>query len=80
MLWVLAALLLLLGVVGRVAALVLAGLAALDILAVGLNVGNGLLLACTVVVLHLGSGRLSLWQPEEHFLHTKLGAPSEPEP
>jgi hypothetical protein len=41
----------------------------------GLNWENGLLLACTIVVAHLGSGRFALWQPEERFLHAKLGTP-----
>lgn len=69
---------LLLGIVGRVAALVLVPLACLDILAYGLHyTDNGLLLACLIVIIHLGSGYYALWQPEEPFLHRKLGAPRE---
>jgi hypothetical protein len=67
---------LLLGIVGRVAALLLVPLACLDILAHGLDyTNNGLLLACLIIITHLGSGYLALWRPEEPFLHRKLGAP-----
>jgi CDP-diacylglycerol--glycerol-3-phosphate 3-phosphatidyltransferase len=77
LIWALAALLLLFGVVGRAAALFLFGMASLDILSMGLDwADNGLLLACLVIVLHLGSGRAALWQPEERLLRTKLGAPA----
>ena len=75
----LAALLMLFGIVGRVAALVLAAVVSVLIQGMGLTWANGLLLTCTIVVLHLGSGRFALWQPEEPFLHTKLGAPPAPE-
>jgi CDP-diacylglycerol--glycerol-3-phosphate 3-phosphatidyltransferase len=70
-----AAILLVLGVVGRGAALVLAFLAAFNASSAGLQLDNGLLLICAVLVLHLGSGRFALWQPEEYYLHTQLGAP-----
>jgi len=73
--WAIGAILMLLGMAGRVAALLLAVLAAFDILALGMQVDNRLLLVCTIIVLHLGSGRFALWQPEERFLHTKLGTP-----
>lgn len=66
----------LLGAAGRIGALVLAAIAALDIGAAGLQWdGNALLLICALVVVHLGSGRLALWQPEEPLLRTKAGAP-----
>lgn len=65
---------LLLGVVGRAGALVLAFVAAISATNVGLHFDNALLLACAVIVLHLGSGRFALWQPEEYYLHAKLGA------
>jgi CDP-diacylglycerol--glycerol-3-phosphate 3-phosphatidyltransferase len=75
-LWVaaLAGILLLLGVVGRAAALVLAFVAAFAASSGGLAFDNGLLLVCGVLVLHLGSGRFALWTPEEYYLHAKLGA------
>lgn len=81
-LWVVTpvALLLLFGVVGRVAALAMFGLAAVDILSGGLRwFDNGLLLVCSIIVIHLGSGRFALWQPEERLIRLKLGA-TEPEP
>lgn len=72
-----AALLLLVGVVGRVAALVLAFIAAFVASSNGLTLDNGLLLLCGVLILHLGSGRFALWTPEEYYLHAKLGARDE---
>lgn len=71
------ALLLLLGVVGRAAALLLAFVAAFSAVQVGLRPDNSLLLACAVAILHLGSGRLALWTPEEYYLHARLGARNE---
>jgi CDP-diacylglycerol--glycerol-3-phosphate 3-phosphatidyltransferase len=63
-----------LGMMGRVAALAIFGLACLDILATGLRwEDNGLLLVCAVIVVHLGSGRRALWRPEEPLLHMRLG-------
>jgi CDP-diacylglycerol--glycerol-3-phosphate 3-phosphatidyltransferase len=77
--WGVAALLLVLGVFGRAAALLLFLLACLDILTVGLRwADNGLLLVCVVVVAHLGSGRFALWQPDERLVRVKLGVPPTP--
>jgi hypothetical protein len=63
-----------LGVIGRAGALALAFVAAFSAVATGLRFDNALLLTCAVIVLHLGSGRFALWQPEEYYLHAKLGA------
>lgn len=68
-----AALSMLLGAIGRAGALTLAFIAAISAVAVGLRFDNALLLTCAVIVLHLGSGRFALWQPEEYYLHAKLG-------
>jgi CDP-diacylglycerol--glycerol-3-phosphate 3-phosphatidyltransferase len=66
----------LLGAAGRVGALVLAAIAALNILAVGLQWdSNAPLLICALIVVHLGSGMLALWRPEEPLLRAKAGAP-----
>ncbi|HHY57162.1 MAG TPA: CDP-alcohol phosphatidyltransferase family protein [Chloroflexi bacterium] len=73
----LAAVLLLLGALGRAAALVLAFVAAFSAVQIGLRLDNALLLLCAVYILHLGSGRLAAWTPEEYYLHTKLGARDE---
>lgn len=63
-----------LGIVGRLAALFVIALAILDMQATGLEwQTNALLLVCAIVVFHFGSGRYSLWQPEEPFLHRHLG-------
>jgi CDP-diacylglycerol--glycerol-3-phosphate 3-phosphatidyltransferase len=64
----------LLGIVGRVAALVLAGLACLDITVTGLDWGgNAWLFIAAVVVAHAGSGRLALWRPEDPILNRRPG-------
>ena len=75
LLWLLAALLFLFGVVSRVAALLLTIFACVVMTTAGLELANALLMTCTVAVLHLGGGRLALWSPEERPLHSKLGAP-----
>jgi CDP-diacylglycerol--glycerol-3-phosphate 3-phosphatidyltransferase len=80
-LWTLSIPLLWLGALGRLAALLLFGLACLQIMTAGWEwLDGGLLLVCTVIVVHLGSGRLALWQPEERLLRIRLGAPSKPTP
>lgn len=77
-LWMIAVPLVWLGVVGRLAALALFGLACLQIMATGWQwTGGGALLVCTVAVIHLGSGRFALWRPEERLLRIRLGAPTE---
>lgn len=75
-----AALSMVLGVIGRAGALALAFVAAFSAVATGLRFDNALLLTCAVIVLHLGSGRFALWQPEEYYLHAKLGARNEANP
>jgi CDP-diacylglycerol--glycerol-3-phosphate 3-phosphatidyltransferase len=66
----------LLGAAGRAGALVLAAIAALDTVAVGLHWdSNALLLICALIVVHLGSGKWALWRPEEPLLRAKAGAP-----
>lgn len=74
LLWVIAAFCLLTGVLGRFAAFALFYLAVLDILANGLHWNdNALLFICTIIVLHLGSGKFALWKPEEQWVYMKLG-------
>ncbi len=66
----------LLGAAARVGALVLAAIAALDVVASGLMWdGNAILLVCSMIVVHLGPGRFALWRPEEPLLRAKAGAP-----
>ena len=65
-----------LGAAGRAAALVLAATAALDIAYGGAGDSSILLLLiCSLIVVHLGSGKSSLWRPEEPLLRAKAGAP-----
>lgn len=78
LLGLLAAAAVLLGAAGRIGALALAAIAALDIIATGLHWGsNGALLVCALIVAHLGSGKWALWSPEEPLLRAKAGAPRE---
>jgi CDP-diacylglycerol---glycerol-3-phosphate 3-phosphatidyltransferase len=77
--WSLITLCLLAGVVGRAAALILVGLVASIVLRTGLQwPALGVLLICLLIVVHLGSGRFALWQPEERLLRLKLGLPGVP--
>lgn len=69
----------LLGIAGRVAALVLIYLACLDIWAGGFVwYENALLFTAASMATHLGSRWLTLWQPEEPVLRTHFGKREEP--
>ncbi len=64
----------LLGILGRLMAVVLVGLAFLDLLANGFNLAtNGLLLTCTLWVAQFGSGAFALWTAEEPLLRRRAG-------
>ena len=70
----LAVLLLAMGILGRMAALALIGLALLDILATSLIPSpNGLLLGSAIWVLQMGSGCFAAWTPEEGLLRRRAG-------
>jgi CDP-diacylglycerol--glycerol-3-phosphate 3-phosphatidyltransferase len=70
----LAAVSVLLGVLGRVAALPLMLLAWLDVAANGLIwTDNAWLFVAAAIVTHAGSGHLALWRPEERILHKRPG-------
>ena len=66
-----------LGVVGRLAAFGVMLATAIDFVTLGADVaarpGHGLLLVASLVVLLAGSGRYALWQPEEPYMHRRLG-------
>ena len=63
-----------LGILGRMMAIGLVGLALLDLLANGFTMAtNGLLLTCTLWVAQLGSGTLALWTAEEPLLRRRAG-------
>ena len=62
------------GILGRFAAIPLIALACWDLLAVGFNwPTNGLLLACAIIVLQMGSGFFALWRPEERLIRKRAG-------
>ena len=72
-----AAVLLILGVAGRLAALGLLLAASANILAKGLYLSNGFLLVGTIALLLLGSGALSWWRPEDVVLSQRAGERKE---
>lgn len=70
--------LLLLGVLTRLQAIILAGVACLDILASGFHwSSNGALLVALLWIMQMGGGRWALWQPEETFLRRRAGESRE---
>lgn len=65
----------LLGILGRIAALPLIGLAWLDLVANGIDAsGNAWLLVAAIIVTHAGSGKAALWRPEDPLLRRRPGA------
>jgi CDP-diacylglycerol--glycerol-3-phosphate 3-phosphatidyltransferase len=64
------------GIAARLGALVLLALALFHIGVFGIQwQGSGWLFVASIVVAHLGSGRFTLWQPEERWLRTQYGKP-----
>jgi CDP-diacylglycerol--glycerol-3-phosphate 3-phosphatidyltransferase len=72
-----AAVMLALGVAGRLAALALLIAASANILAIGLFPYNGFLLASAIALMLLGTGALSCWRPEEVILSRRAGENNE---
>ena len=70
---VVAAVMLALGVAGRLVALGLLVAACSAILAHGLDVLNGLMLVCAIAIMLLGSGAYSIWRPEDALLNRRAG-------
>jgi CDP-diacylglycerol--glycerol-3-phosphate 3-phosphatidyltransferase len=68
-----ATVLLALGVAGRLAALALLIAASANILATGLFLFNGFLMASAIALMLLGSGALSCWRPEDAILSRRAG-------
>jgi hypothetical protein len=66
-------LMVLLGVAGRTAGVILVLLALLDVVARGLLWENGALLTVASLLMLVGSGHFSLWSPEEKVFQTRLG-------
>jgi CDP-diacylglycerol--glycerol-3-phosphate 3-phosphatidyltransferase len=66
-----------LGVASRTAALLILVPLALAISAQGMRPIDGWRLMAVILVLVLGSGRLSLWQPEERAFSQRAGSPKE---
>ncbi|HID50716.1 MAG TPA: CDP-alcohol phosphatidyltransferase family protein, partial [Anaerolineae bacterium] len=62
-----------LGVMGRVAALVLVFPIGFDMVTRGLQWENGLALALVCALMLLGTGMVSLWQPEERYVFWQAG-------
>jgi CDP-diacylglycerol--glycerol-3-phosphate 3-phosphatidyltransferase len=73
-----AAIAILLGVVGRLAAFPLMLVAWLDVAANGLAWADNIwLFVAAAIVTHAGSGHWALWRPEEPILHTRPGVQHE---
>ncbi|GAB4469264.1 MAG: hypothetical protein Kow00124_04340 [Anaerolineae bacterium] len=68
---VIAIILLVLGAAGRVAALMLLSVVTVAIITAGPNVASVLVALSTIGILILGTGRYSLWTPEERLLRRK---------
>ena len=68
-----AAVMITLGIAGRIAAIVVMFPLGFDMLVNGANLFNGAALACGVTIALLGSGAFSLWQPEEEFVKQRAG-------
>jgi CDP-diacylglycerol--glycerol-3-phosphate 3-phosphatidyltransferase len=71
---VLTTVMLALGVLGRLASVGLMAPTAVTVLTQDLHLYNGLLVAGLVALMLLGSGYLSLWQPEERLLRRRAGS------
>lgn len=68
-----AAVMITLGAMGRIMALVVVFPVGFDMVVNGANWVNGAALACAVLILLLGSGAFSVWQPEERFMVRRAG-------
>ena len=66
-------LLVLFGFMGRLGAVLLFFPIGFDIATRGLLWDNGLALVCALCIALLGSGRFSLWQPEDAFISQRSG-------
>ena len=62
-----------LGVAGRLLAVLLVFPIAFDFISQGGGLLNSVALACVIMLMLLGTGPLSLWQPEEYFLTRRFG-------
>ena len=66
-------LLLALGVSGRIAAILGLCIVGIQQTFTGLMLGSAALLVILTAILYLGTGSLSLWQPEERLIHQRAG-------
>ncbi len=72
-----AAIMVFLGLAGRIGAIMLLFPIGFDIATRGLVWTNGLALVCAMCLALLGSGLMSLWQPEEDFILQRRGSKSD---
>jgi hypothetical protein len=61
------------GILGRVAALALMVPTAANMVNLGLDWRNGLLLAVLIIILHIGTGAWSLWSPDQRLIARRAG-------
>jgi CDP-diacylglycerol--glycerol-3-phosphate 3-phosphatidyltransferase len=62
-----------LGIIGRVMAIVVMFPLGFDMVVNGANFFNGMAIACGVLIMLLGNGALSLWEPEDRFVKQRAG-------
>lgn len=76
---VLGAILIGLGIAGRVAAFLLVFPVSFTILAGALNGGTAILLSALLAIMILGTGAFSIWQPEDRIFARRMGSHPEPD-
>jgi CDP-diacylglycerol--glycerol-3-phosphate 3-phosphatidyltransferase len=70
---IVAAVMVTLGIMGRMMAIVVMFPLGFDMVINGANLCNGMAMACGVIIILLGTGALSLWQPEEGLIMRRVG-------
>jgi CDP-diacylglycerol--glycerol-3-phosphate 3-phosphatidyltransferase len=68
-----AALMIILGIMGRIMAILVMFPIGFDMVVNGANLFNGVAMGCGITIVLLGTGALSLWQPEENFVLRRAG-------
>ena len=62
-----------LGAMGRIMAVVILFPLGFEMIATGPNGVNTVALTCVLLIMMLGTGALSLWQPEERYMYRHAG-------
>jgi CDP-diacylglycerol--glycerol-3-phosphate 3-phosphatidyltransferase len=73
MMGLVAAVMITVGAMGRIMALLILFPLGFDMIVTGPNWVNTIAMSCVIVIMMLGTGAFSLWQPEEHFMYRRAG-------